>query len=70
MKIALDPRALKQSIVKDKYQMPNIDNLIGMIAEKLHEKKGVVVFVGRHDLCVRTNSLTRINYKTLQFSNC
>ena len=40
VKIALDARALNQSIAKDKYQMPNLDNLIDMIAEKLDEKEG------------------------------
>ena len=40
VKIALDARALNQSIAKDKYQMPNLDNLIDMIAEKLDEKSG------------------------------
>ena len=40
MKTALDARALNQSIAKDKYQMPNIDNLIDMIAEKLDEQEG------------------------------
>ena len=40
VKIALDARALNQSTAKDKYQMPNLDNLIDMIAEKLDEKEG------------------------------
>ena len=40
VKIALDARALNQSIAKDKYQMPNLDYLIYMIAEKLDEKEG------------------------------
>ena len=40
VKIALDARALNQSLAKDKYQMPNPDNLIDMIAEKLDEKEG------------------------------
>ena len=40
MKIALDARALNQYIAKDKYQMPNLDNVIDMIAEKLDEKEG------------------------------
>ena len=31
VKIALDARALNQSIAKDKYQMPNLDNLIDLI---------------------------------------
>ena len=40
VKIALDARALNQSIAKDKYQMPNLHNLIDMIAEKSDEKEG------------------------------
>ena len=40
VKIALDASALNQSIAKDKYQMPNLDNLIDMIAEKLDKKEG------------------------------
>ena len=39
VKIALDARALNESIAKDKYQMPNLDNLIDLIAEKLDENK-------------------------------
>ena len=33
VKIALDARALNQAIDKDKYQMPNLDNLQDMVAE-------------------------------------
>ena len=40
VKIALDARALNESIAKDKYQMPNLENLIDMIAEKLDKEKG------------------------------
>ena len=40
VKIALDARALNESIARDKYQMPNVENLIDMIAEKLDEEKG------------------------------
>ena len=40
MKIALDPRPLNQSIAIDKYQMPNLDNLIDMIAEELEKNEG------------------------------
>ena len=40
VKIALDARALNSSIAKDENQMPNLDNLIDMIAEKLDEKEG------------------------------
>ena len=39
VEIALDARALNESIAKDKYQMPNLENLIDMIAEKLDEEK-------------------------------
>ena len=39
VKIALDARALNQSIAKDKYQMPNLDNLIDMIAEELEKNE-------------------------------
>ena len=40
VKIALDVRALNQSIAEDKYQMPNLDNLIEMIAEELEKNEG------------------------------
>ena len=40
VKIALDARALNQSIAKDKYQMPNLDNLFDMIAEELEKNEG------------------------------
>ena len=40
VKIALDARALNQAIDKDKYQMPNLDNLLGMVAEKLDNENG------------------------------
>ena len=39
VKIALDARAFNQSIVKDKYQMPNLERLIDMIAEKLDQEE-------------------------------
>ena len=35
MTIALDARALNQAIDKDKYQMPKLDKLLDMVAEKL-----------------------------------
>ena len=40
VKIALDARALNESIAKDKYQMPNLENLIDMIAEELEKSQG------------------------------
>ena len=39
VKIALDARALHESITKNKYQMPSLDNLIDLIAEKLDENE-------------------------------
>ena len=42
--IALDARALNQEIDKDKYQMPNLDNLLRMVAEKLDTEKGEAWF--------------------------
>ena len=40
VKIALDARALNQAIVKDKYQMPKVENLLDMVAEKLDVETG------------------------------
>ena len=40
VKIALDARALHQAIDKDKYQMPNLDNLLDMVADKLDNENG------------------------------
>ena len=40
MKIALDARTLNQAIDKDKYQMPDLDNLLDKIAEKLDNENG------------------------------
>ena len=42
VKIALDARALNKAIDKDKYQMPNLDNLMEMIAERLDNSNGEV----------------------------
>ena len=44
VKIALDARALNQAIDKDKYQMPKLDNLLDMDAEKLDTKEGEAWF--------------------------
>ena len=40
VKIALDARALNQAIDEDKYQMPNLDNLLDMVAERLDNENG------------------------------
>ena len=42
VKIALDARALNNGIVKDKYQMTNLEHLVDMVAEQLDtENKGI-----------------------------
>ena len=42
--IALDARALNQATDKDKYQMPNVENLLDMVAEKLDVETGEAWF--------------------------
>ena len=44
VKIALDARALNQAIDKDKYQMPNVENLLNMVAENLDVETGEAWF--------------------------
>ena len=34
VKIALDARALNNELIKDKYQMPNLEHLVDMVAEQ------------------------------------
>ena len=40
VKIALDARALNRAIDKDKYQMPKLEKLLDMVAEKLDSENG------------------------------
>ena len=68
VKIALDARALNKAIDKDKYQMPNLDILLDMVAEKLDTEEGEA-FISRYDLRIRPSPLASINSKTLQFSD-
>ena len=39
VKIALDVRALNNEVVKDKYQMPNLEHLVDLVAEQLDNKE-------------------------------
>ena len=39
VKMAVDARALSQAIIKDKNQMPNLDNLLDLAAEKVVSEK-------------------------------
>ena len=64
MKKALNARALYESLAKDLYQLPNLDNFMDKIAEEV-EKKGSLVFVCRLDICKWTNSATRTDKKKL-----
>ena len=49
VKSVLDARALNQSIDTDLLRMPNLDNLIDMIAERLDQKRGGLVFVSKYN---------------------
>ena len=40
VKIAFDARALNTTIDKDKYQVPNLENLLDTVAEKLDSENG------------------------------
>ena len=42
IKLALDDRILNKAIDKDKYQMPNLENLMDMIAARPDSAKGEV----------------------------
>ena len=45
VKIALDARSLNNAILKEKYQLPNLDNLMEQVAEVINdEKEGEVRF--------------------------
>ena len=44
IKIALDARELNQNVVNDKYPMPNLDNLMDMIAEHASSGDGETFF--------------------------
>ena len=39
VKIALDARELNKNVIKDKYPMPNLDNLMDMIAKQVGREK-------------------------------
>ena len=45
VKLALDERVLNNSIAKDKYQLPNLESLMYMIAEKIDGKEGEVLYL-------------------------
>ena len=40
VRIALDARYFNQAIDKDEYQMPNLEDLMDMVAEKLDNEEG------------------------------
>ena len=66
VKIALDARALNKAIDKDKYQMPNLDNLMEMIAERLDNSIGEVWY-SSVDL---TNAYGQIPLHALTAKHC
>ena len=71
MKLAFDARAVNQFIAKNKSQIPNLDNLVYLIAEKLVQKEREgLLFVSRYDLRLRTKTIISVNQETLLFSDC
>ena len=44
VKIALDARALNQSIAEDEYQLPNLENLLDMVAEKIEGEESKIFY--------------------------
>ena len=44
VKVALDARELNKNVKKDKYQMPNLENLIDIVAERLDVAEGIAWF--------------------------
>ena len=51
VKIALDARAMNNEIVKDKYQMPNLEHLVDLVAEQLNNKEQGKAFYTSLDMC-------------------
>ena len=50
VKIALDARAMNNEIVKDKYQMPNLEHLVDLVAEQLDNKEQEKAFYTSLDM--------------------
>ena len=64
---ALDASPLDKAIDSDKYQMPSLQSLMDMLAEQLKKRRSLVFF-GRLNVRVRTNSFATSDGKALQFS--
>ena len=46
-------------VFEDKYQMPNLENLMDMVAEKIEGEEGeVFLFLSRFKIRIRTSSPT------------
>ena len=68
VKIALDARSLNNSILKEKYQMPNLDILMEQVAEEINdEKEGEVRFMSLDMLYA--NGQTELHPETAQHCN-
>ena len=50
VKIALNARSLNNAILKNKYQMPNLESLIEKVAETVNDNKGGEVFFTSVDM--------------------
>ena len=68
VRLVLDARSLKDTISKDKCQIPNLDNLIEQVAEIFNtENEGEVRFrFARYAISVRTNVITPRKRTALQ----
>ena len=68
VKIALDDRALNNAILKEKYQMPNLDNLMEQVAETINsEKEGEIRFTSLDMMYVY--SQTELHPETARLCN-
>ena len=69
IKLALESRELNKQLHKNKYQMPNIDELIDGVSQTIAEKKigeCILYNIGFH-ICVRTSRIRTKNKRAMQF---
>ena len=67
LKLALDSKELNTAVCKNKYQMPNIEDLMDRIAELISAKsQEKIVLKHRFETCIRTSALIIENSRTMQ----
>ena len=69
VKLALESRELNKQVHKNKYQMPNIEELMDTVGQTISEKKPGDIFFYNDgsDLRVRSIAFKRGNERTMQF---